>query len=261
MRWRRAFRGLQIGVPSLCGLTIGLMYGSRALAQGTDEFGAYGGLEDRHRLGSRQDMALELRFGPYLPNVDGEAGLTGTPYRTVFGDDNRYLLGFEVDYQAIRVAHLGSLGAGIGWGYTYATGQAFHPDGGRSGDETGLSLMPFYLVAVFRADVLARETLVPVAFYAKAGLGYALWWSSSGEETSREAGVAGRGSSLGYQGALGGMLHLNPFDRAAAVEMDNATGINSSYVFLEWYLSSLDGLGSGMQVGTNTWMLGLTFEI
>jgi hypothetical protein len=110
--------------------------------------------------------------------------------------------------------------------------------------------------------VLARKTPIPLVAYAKAGFGYALWWSNSGGSTSRADGRVARDASYGYQFALGGMFLLDSLDRDAAQEMDNSTGINNSYFFMEWYYSSLDGFGSGnqMQVGANTWMLGLAFE-
>ena len=56
-----------------------------ALAQGTDEFGAYGGLERTGQKESPQHAAFELRFGPYRPNVDSEfAG--ATPFEDTFGN-------------------------------------------------------------------------------------------------------------------------------------------------------------------------------
>jgi hypothetical protein len=121
--------------------------------------------------------------------------------------------------------------------------------------------MPMYLVGVLRVDYLAVHTMVPLAFYAKAGLGYALWWTTSGGKLARVDGVVGEGVSYGYHAALGASFLLNAFDRAAAVEMDNTMGINSVYLFGEFYMSNLNGFGSGtMQVGANTWVLGLDFE-
>ncbi len=114
-----------------------------------------------------------------------------------------------------------------------------------------------YLVGVLRVDVLARETPVPLVPYAKAGFGYALWWAGDGDGTAHDDnGVIGRGHSFGFQYALGGMLLLDAFDRASAVEIDSNTGVNNTYFFLEWYNSFLGQSGDQMQVGTNTWMLG-----
>jgi hypothetical protein len=246
------------------GFSLALMLGAGAAqAQGTDEFGAYGGREKRYH-GSPQNAAFELRFGPYRPQVDD--GANGAPFEQTFGTDTRFLIGLEVDWQALRIPYFGTFGPGFGWGYTKFTADALLADGsgGRSAQTTSLEIMPMYVVGVLRADVIARETAVPLVPYAKVGLGYALWWSSDGDGASHaDDGTVGRGRSYGYQYALGGMLLLDFMDEAAAVQMDNASGVNNSYLFIEWYVSQLDGFGSNdqMQVGTNTWMLGLAFEI
>jgi hypothetical protein len=59
------------------------------------------------------------------------------------------------------------------------------------------------------------------------------------------------------------MLLLDVFDDESALELDSTLGVNSSYLFFEFYGSDLDGFGSGnqMQVGTHTWFTGLAFEI
>jgi hypothetical protein len=234
-----------------------------ARAQGVDEFGAYGGLERADGQESPQDLAVELRFGRYLPQVDREFDGAREPFEETFGDDSRYLLGLELDWQALRLANVGTLGPGVGWGYTKATADSrITGTSELSQQPTVLNIMPLYVVAVLRADYLARETPVPLVAYAKGGLGYALWWSTGGDRLTREDGVVGQGSSYGLQFALGGMVLLDSLDRESAIEMDNSTGINNTYFFLEWYNSNLDCFGGDcMQVGANTWMLGLAFEM
>ena len=81
---------------------------------------------------------------------------------------------------------------------------------------------------------------------------------------SRDAnGVTGEGASYGYQWALGLMLLLDNLDPLSARDLDSTFGVNNSYLFFEWYNSDLDGFGAGdqMQMGTNTWMLGLALEM
>lgn len=231
-----------------------------ALAQGVDEMGAYGGKEERGQYESEQNAAFELRFGPYRPLVD--EGLGAKPFERTFGDDNRYLFGFEVDWQILRIPMVGTLGPGVGWGYTRFKDEALLADGsGRSAQATTLSIMPMYLVGVLRVDVLARNTVIPLVPYAKAGFGYALWWAGDGDGAAyNDNGDVGRGSSYGFQFALGGMLMLDFLDRDSAVQMDATTGVNNSYFFLEWYRADL-GTNERMNVGTNTWMLGFAFEI
>lgn len=232
-----------------------------AQTQDTDEFGSVGGPASRTHAESSQDAAVEVRFGRYVPQVD--KSVPGSPYKNVFGNKSRYMFGLEGDWQALRLPHLGTLGPGIGWGYTRATAQArISSTGALSAEQTALSVMPFYLVGVFRADVFARDFGVPLVPYAKLGLGYALWWASDGGTTSRENGVVGRGVSYGPQYALGAMFLLDVLDQQTARDADNGIGVNNSYVFAEWFDSELDAFGSKnrMNVGANSWVLGLAIE-
>jgi hypothetical protein len=232
-----------------------------AAAQGVDEFGSYGRLAER-RNESPQNGAFEARFGSYYPRVD--SSVEGSPFKNSFGDTKRYMFGLEGDWQAIRIPHFGTLGPGIGWGYTQATGYArltANPDAS-SDEETALSIMPFYLVGVLRADFLMRDLGVPLVPYAKLGMGYALWWASDGGKTASQDGVSGKGVSYGPQYALGGMFLLDILDQQTARDADNGLGINNSYVFGEWYVSDLDAFGSSkrLNVGANTWVVGLAME-
>lgn len=240
-----------------------LLWTAAAQAQGVDAVGPYGITEETFQ--SPQNAALELRFGPYLPNIDDEfEGAGQAPFERFFGNENRYLIGFEIDWQLLRIPHVGTLGPGFGWGYTSMEATTFLTDGATEAEQTtSLSIMPMYAVGVFRADVVAKETPVPLVPYAKLGLGYALWWTDDGIGLSRADGVEGKGASYGYQWALGAMLLLDPFDPISARDLDSTTGVNNSYFFFEWYNSDLNGFGSGdqMQVGTNTWVVGLALEM
>ena len=245
------------------GATIGALsaVSTHAAAQGVDEFGAYGGLDDRRE--SPQNVAFEIRVGRYLPNVDDEFG-GSTPFNDTFGDDNRFLVGFEVDWQVLKIPKFGTLGPGIGLGYTSASAEAEKSDGsGTSEQETSLAINPVYLVGVLRVDVLMHEFNIPLVPYGKLGLGYAWWDARDGERAAYDdQGVRGKGTSYGYQFSLGGMFNLDFLDPEAAAQLDANMGVNSSYLFIEWYFSQLDGFGSNkLQVGTNTWMLGLALEI
>lgn len=230
-------------------------------AQGIDEFGAYGGR--RSGPGSKQVGALEIRIGRYVPQVDNDFGGTG-PYETTFGTKNRYSFGLEVDWQALRIPYFGTLGPGFGIEYTKMSGRSFNADDRtqRVSEESSLAILPLYAVAVLRMDYLARETPIPIVPYGKLGIGSALWWTSDGAGTANADGVVGRGLSYGPQFALGGMFLLDVLDRSSASYMDDSVGVNNSYLFAEWYYSQLDGFGSGkqMNVGTNTWVVGLAVE-
>ncbi|MFZ5889643.1 MAG: MXAN_2562 family outer membrane beta-barrel protein [Myxococcota bacterium] len=238
---------------------VGLLHVRAAHADTYDQLGRY---ERTRRAGeSPQNVAIELRFGRYVPDADD--GLNGTPYVDVFGKKSRYYGGLEVDWQVLRIPMLGTLGPGLGVGYTVASGRAQFSDGsGASQQDTSLTILPMYLVGVFRLDVVTRETVIPLVPYAKLGLGYALWRADDQDETSRVDGKLGRGASYGYHFALGGMFLLDFLDRQDAKAADAAIGLNHSYLFAEWFKSDLSGFGSKdkLQVGTSTWTVGLALE-
>jgi hypothetical protein len=248
-----------------------------ALAQGIDDLGTYG--FDPAHAESPQNMAVELRVGRYYPGIDDEfagdathlepgsseefAG-PATPFQKSFGKKMRWIVGFELDWQVLRIPYVGTLGPGVGLGYTTMSGKVFLDDGKLADETTKLSILPAYLVAVLRIDTLTRYTPVPLAFYGKAGLSGAYWWTRDDRGvTHAEDGSRGDGTSYGYHVALGGMLQLDVFDRGRARDMDSTLGINHSYLFAEWYKSSLNGFNSGsqMQVGSSSWTAGIALEL
>jgi hypothetical protein len=231
-----------------------------AHAQEVDEYGIYRARERGGILESQQHVAFELRFGRYVPNIDDEFS-GATPYETTFGGKDRYTFGLELDWQILRIPYLGTLGPGLSFGYTHFSAPAFITGtGARAGENTGLMIIPMALQAVLRADVLARQTPVPLVPYVKLGLGSAIWRITNGGGTAHADSLAGSGISWGPQFALGGMLLLDFFDKDSAKNLDNEIGINNSYFFMEWMVSKL-GAGDQLEVGTNTWQLGLAFEI
>ena len=252
----RAAKSLAAIASVACSLT-----SLTAHAQGVDDFGGYGSKRGQQSE-SKQEAAFELRFGRYVPEVDSQ--LDSTPFQTTFGGDTRYMFGAEVDWQLVRIPHFGTLAPGLGWGYTKFTAKAAYADGsGTSSSSTRLAIMPMYLVAVARADVLPRELKVPLVPYAKLGVGYALWWSSDGQRSATYQGKAGRGASYGLTYALGAMFLLDVLDEDDAVSADGITGINNSYIFAEWFRPQLDGFGSNkvLDISSSSWLLGIALEI
>jgi hypothetical protein len=55
------------------------------------------------------------------------------------------------------------------------------------------------------------------------------------------------------------MLLLDVLEPSAARAMDAETGVNNSYLFIEWSVSDFGG--DQMNVGSNTWVTGLAFEM
>jgi hypothetical protein len=244
-------------------LSLGVVLSAPAvLAQGVDEFGAYGGAERRGLERSGQEAAFEIRVGPYRPHVD--ENVDGTPYEDIFGDKTRWHVGLEGDWQIVRVPRLLSFGPGFGIAYTKSSAKAPLTSGtGLSEQETSLNIVPFHLVGVLRVDALADRFNVPFCPYAKFGLGYALWWSKDGDQPANANGIEGKGSSYGIAYSLGVAFRLDWVDPEDAAAADASIGINHSSLFIEYFGSNLGGFGSNsvMQVGTNTFVFGLMLEI
>lgn len=223
---------------------------------------------DRPTYETPQNWAFELRFGPYKPMIDDEFGVAPGPYERIFGSSNRVYVGAELDWQAFRIPWVGTLGPGVAWHFTKMSGTAKKQGTNENSAEgTSLWIMPMYAVGVLRVDVFAREFGIPLVPYGKLGAGYAIWKASNDLGTSSYSQngttVDGKGHSYGWHYAGGLALQLDPFDRHSAANLDEAVGINHSYIYFEWMKSNLDGFGANnqMRVGASTWSLGLAFEI
>jgi hypothetical protein len=205
--------------------------------------------------------AFELRFGPYRPQVDSEFA-NAQPFQQVFGSGESVMFGLEADYQPLRIPHFGSFGPGFGASFvTYSANGQFADGSGKSEHGTALWILPLYVTAVLRIDVFAREFHVPLVPYAKVGLVAAPWEARDAGGLSLDtSGRAGQGIETGWSLHGGLMLELNFLAPQAAVEMDSSTGINSTYLFGELMMSDVNSFGKGMQVGSETFMLGLTVE-
>jgi len=240
---------------------------SSALAQ-EDRQDVLGG---RHKMyESAQHFAIELRFSPFTPDVDTDPALHGaTPFASTLGNFPRLMFQGEFDWQVLRIPHVGTLGPGIGIGYTKMSGDAqfIQPHGPNgilnSGETTTLEIYPFYAVAVLRADVVKRELHVPLVPYAKLGFGYSIWRASNSVGTSDYGGRVGVGGSMGTELGLGLAFNLNAFDEYSAKNFDEAVGVNNTYAFAEYTRADLDGLGiqsDPLRVGGQSWTFGLAFE-
>jgi hypothetical protein len=253
---------------------------------GAQTFELFGPDRSRSRHESQQNFLIELRGGPWYPDVDAEFGGRATPFADMFGTADRVMVGAEFDWQFLRINPLGSLGLGVGAGYTSVSAVApltQNPMPGAAGwqrpsdgQETSLNVIPGYAVAVVRLDVLARRTVVPIVPYVKYGVGYAYWWITNGDTLSRRSlslspgatasdpdlGQAATGGTLGTHFAAGLMLRLDVFEPMVQRAWDLQMGVNHSYLFAEYVRSDLSGLGSRPQLrlGTETWNVGLAME-
>ena len=204
---------------------------------------------------------LELRFGPYKPDIDSEfadRGQTARPFEETFGSSKHLMSQLEIDRQ---IAYRGGTWAvGLTGGYYHASARALAADRvTRTGDETALRLIPLSVSLVYRADVWHQRSGFPFTPYAKAGFDTTLW---SVTDTAK-ASVAMKGSTLGWHGAAGVSLDLSFLDPESAHLMDAESGVNQFALFFEVVHYAIDGLGasSALRVGDTTWLAGLMLEM
>lgn len=220
--------------------------------------------DQRHRQ-SPQRFALELRFGPYRPDIDSEFEGTGNaPYRNFFGDGRRLMTQIELDYQILRT--YGTFGVGFGFGYFSVNGKNTLTDGSgqKTADESTLRIIPLSLSAVYRFDWVYLTYHVPLVPYGKLGLDYAIWsvTNGNGEVPEDPSGGRGRGGTWGWHAALGVSLVLDFFEPTTARQFDTEMGVNHTHLFFEFGHWDISGLGrpNKLHVGDTTWLAGLLFE-
>jgi hypothetical protein len=266
-----------------CALSRGLPWLLLTLAAGSAQAQVVSNVQTEERLAAQhgdfrspREWAIELRFGPYAPDVDSELSGGATPYKTMFGGKRHLMSQLEFDWQFFQT--FGSLGVGVVVGYYNQSAKAFvfDPNAGQcvpdsattsgctlSGDTTSLRLIPVAALLVYRWDVAAEQWKIPLVPYGKLGLNYTFWEINNGNGNVPEyKGGHGSGGTAGWQAAAGMSLLLDILDPDASRGLDMETGVNHSYVFFEWNHVDASGLGMSkkLHVGDSRWVLGLMFE-
>ncbi len=195
------------------------------------------------RFASPRWGSFELSLGGYRPNVDSEFGGSG-PFNTVFGGGRALMFRLDVAYSLF--VDYGSLDLGIGAGYTQKTGKGQLPTGGAAPDDTSLKIIPTRLTLTYRFDVLAnRYRWFPLTPYARVSLDRYNWWVTNGlGDTAKAGDRSGRGATNGYSFSGGVAFLLDAIDPDLAREMDRDTGINHTYVFVDFTKSYIKDFGS-----------------
>ncbi|MDB4966417.1 MAG: hypothetical protein JWN44_2106 [Myxococcales bacterium] len=241
---------------------------------------------------SSQWFALEIKFGPYSPNIDASPGLNGkTPFKDLFPADpgksrppGRLLTQVEFDVQILRRWY-GNFGIGHSVGYYRRTTHSFAYDNTmgmascgqpgtsactRSGDTTALNVVPLSIMGVYRFDLLAHRWKIPFVPYFKIGIAYYMWWIENGGGFLSIANYtppggkseSGFGGTWGWVMNPGGAFLLDVLDPSAARTIDAELGINHSYIFCELHYADITGFGAAnkMNLSDVTLNAGLAFE-
>jgi hypothetical protein len=239
---------------------------------------------------SPQRFNLEIKFGPYSPNIDASSGVIGTPFADLFPPDKgktrppgRLLTSAELDYEFLH-RKFGTLGIGHTAGFYRRTTQALQYADNmktsctsncmRSGDSTALNIIPLSIEAVYRFDYLAQRYHIPFVPYFKIGLAYYIWWIENGGGSFSIAHFDYTGSDgkphsdSGFGGTWGWVMHpggaflLDVIDPTAARVMDAELGINHTYLFCEFSYAAINGFGAAgkLNLSDTTLNAGLAFQ-
>ena len=215
------------------------------------------------RFKTPQRFAVEVRFGPYLPDVDGEFDGARHPYRDFFGTSQKLLSQIEVDYELWH--RFGTIGVGAGFGYWSVSAPSPAASGGQLTDDLStLTVLPVSLSAVYRFDIFLERNRFPLVPYGKLGLDWAYWSITDGNDQIAMDGFGGkgRGGTLGWHGAVGLQLVLDFFDWEAARGFDADMGVNHTSIVFQFTHADISGLGRSnrLHLGDTNWSLGIMFQ-
>lgn len=232
---------------------------------------------------------LELKVGPYLPQIDDEfGGGSDAPFERTFGSGS--LLHWNGELQHFFLFPAGQLGVYGSLGIMGTTSTAFEVDADgmvvpdpddptkpkrAEGNDVAFRLMPSSLGLVYRFTALDDRFKVPLVPYGKLGLSYYLWWvrqpngdlaevptADCADLTEMCDGDEAFGASIGWQATLGLALRAERLDPSAEVSLRNELGIEHAGFFFELLYANVDHFGADdrLTVGDLTWQAGITFE-
>ena len=287
-RWWRRTRPFRPGAPALAGAMAAVVATIVTAAPSlghAQSFQPYWEEEEQAALESGEEQPnwnVGIKLGPYTPAVDSQ-------FRDQAPDDQgpeaplqhsfrggMWLASLEVD--RFLSTRYGQIGIGGSIGFAGDSAKAFVRDssetagdgrGRANGDRMKFRFLPTTLTGVYRATQLDEQYGIPVVPYARAGLGYYVWWSRSPTgKISRDpdpmcegAKCKAAGASLGLVGSVGLAIRAEGIDKSAALSMREG-GVEHAGFYAELQYGWVDGFGSEkkLAVGDFTWFAGVNFE-
>ena len=217
-------------------------------------------------------ILVGFKIDRYDPKVDSEAGLTGAPYHTIFGNRAPLRYQLEADWEVAHPFGTFLLGGTVGFWQNFGKGIVAATSGApaqpvqQSSDTALLDVIPLGVIATYRFDWFAdRYPRFPLIPYAQIGLMRALWVAFNGTGSVSGGGAAGghgSGWTNGYTTALGLAVNLNAIDPDVAREAYVDTGIQRTSLFAEYGWTHLDNFrkSGALVLSDRAWRFGLAVE-
>lgn len=276
MGWRRS-RKQRVLVLSLWGVLLfsaGMSFPGGAWAED---------VSSATKISSPRHFGLELRVGPYRPQIDTESGVQQTkPFEKFFY--NAYQPYLEIGFEWLMYKGFGTLGLNGSVGISWGAAAVLDPDGNRVASTSTSSstsstttsstssttttsssstfwVIPLRLDLVYRFDYFLQRNRFPLVPYVRAGLDYFIWFVTepSGDIASSgtDAAVGGR---FGFHIGVGIQLELNFLDPVAARTFDVEVGVNHTFLFVEWNSSWVGIVSDGLNLSDHMIRAGLMFQ-
>lgn len=161
---------------------------------------------------------LGLRYGPFLTQ-------DSAPLTDAFGDTDNRLFRLDLGWTS------NLLDVDLGFGLYSDDGGQTTASGESSVDETSLNAVPFGLDATLRLDFVREQPVVP---FGRAGLDFWLWNETWVSKFDTNGGGSTTAGSFGWHWAGGLMILLDGLDAGAASRLENAVGVNDTYLLAEY---------------------------
>ncbi len=210
-RSRASITGSVVNGAVLAGLFGGLLASGSAMA--AEEKGDFG----------PQRGDFELRYGNFL-------SLNDDSIKQVYGDGGHNMLQVEFGPQFFRFFEVD-----LELGFYQELATTVSASGDSSDVKTMLTWIPLGLSGTFRLQILDEQVVVP---HARLGADLVPWWELTDDGSGGKARVGG--SKLGHHYAFGASLLLDIFAPGRASLLEAQTGINDTYITVEWRRQNID---------------------
>lgn len=195
------------------------------------------------RSSERPTWDVEVRYGPFIsqaePYITDSFGTGNTLLRLEYGWSSQFL---EAD---------------LGVGLYRDTGFLFMADGTLSGDATIFTNVPVDLSLSARLKFWDNQPVIP---YGRIGGTYSLWvqdWHEDPTDTEYESRAGGK---FGWHWGGGVLLLLDWLDEKAASELQVSTGIDDTYLAVEYRDARMMHGDSESDLSETDLTIGLKFD-